>query len=53
MLIGGETYDRLGEGFECEFVGEHALSGKSESTRIYRVLGSSKDESVTHPGGEK
>jgi adenylate cyclase len=53
VLIGGETFDRLGEGFETEFLGEHALSGKSETTRIYRVLGSSKDESVTHEGEEK
>ncbi len=53
VLVGGETFDRLDDSFECEFLGEYALSGKSESTRIYRVLGSSKDESVTRPGGEK
>jgi len=53
VLIGGATFDRLGEGFETEFLGEHALSGKRETTRIYRVLGSSNDESVTHEGGEK
>jgi adenylate cyclase len=47
VLIGGETFDRLDESFETEFLGEHALSGKSKSTRIYRVLGSSNGESVT------
>jgi len=53
VLVGGETFDRLGDGFETEFIGEHALSGKSETTRIYRVLGSSKNESVTQEGEEK
>ena len=53
VLIGGETFDRLDTAFETEFLGEHALSGKSETTRIYRVLGASKDESVKHEGGER
>jgi adenylate cyclase len=53
VLIGGETFDRLDSSFETEFLGEHALSGKSEMTRIYRVLGSSKDEVSTHEGGER
>jgi class 3 adenylate cyclase len=43
VLIGEATYLLLGRAFRCRDLGLHALSGKSEETRIYRVLGASED----------
>jgi adenylate cyclase len=41
ILIGETTMQYLGGAFRTEDLGSHALKGKHESTRIYRVLGAS------------
>jgi adenylate cyclase len=38
ILISEETYQRLDNNFETEFVGKYALKGKKQETGIYRVL---------------
>ena len=38
ILISEETYQRLDNNFETEFVGKYALKGKTQETGIYRVL---------------
>jgi len=52
VLIGEETYHHLDGAFRTADLGEHALSGKSEKTRIYRVLGSLEDGPDGRGGGE-
>lgn len=39
ILIGEETWRRIGPAFECVDLGMHALKGKSEKVRILRVIG--------------
>ncbi|MBW2543796.1 MAG: adenylate/guanylate cyclase domain-containing protein [Deltaproteobacteria bacterium] len=41
ILIGETTMQYLGEEVRTEDLGSHALKGKHETTRIYRVLGTS------------
>jgi len=41
ILIGETTMQHLGEEVRIEDLGSHALKGKHEMTRIYRVLGAS------------
>jgi adenylate cyclase len=41
ILIGETTMQYLGGAFRAEDLGSHALKGKHETTRIYRVLGTS------------
>jgi adenylate cyclase len=41
ILIGDTTMQYLGERLRTEDLGSHALKGKHETTRIYRVLGTS------------
>jgi len=41
ILIGDTTMQYLDEGLRVEDLGSHALKGKHETTRIYRVLGTS------------
>ncbi|MBD2175680.1 adenylate/guanylate cyclase domain-containing protein [Pseudanabaena sp. FACHB-1998] len=38
ILISEETYQRLDNNFQTEFVGKYALKGKTQETGIYRVL---------------
>ncbi|TYQ31675.1 CHASE2 domain-containing protein [Pseudanabaena sp. UWO310] len=38
ILISEETYKRLDNNFQTEFVGKYALKGKTQETGIYRVL---------------
>jgi adenylate cyclase len=52
VLIGGETFLRLGGAFRTADLGAHALAGRSEETRIYRVLGPSEDGPLQRGGGE-
>jgi adenylate cyclase len=52
VLIGEATYLLLGGAFRCRDLGSHALSGKSEETRIFRVLGASEDAPQARGGGE-
>jgi adenylate cyclase len=53
ILIGEETFARLDGAFRTADLGEHALAGKRERTRIYRVLGSSEDIDPRREGGER
>ncbi|MGI9418596.1 MAG: CHASE2 domain-containing protein [Geminicoccaceae bacterium] len=39
ILISDATFERLGEGFATEFVGEASLRGKALTTRVHRVHG--------------
>ncbi|MDH3661196.1 MAG: CHASE2 domain-containing protein, partial [Alphaproteobacteria bacterium] len=39
ILISGATFDRLGEGFRTEFVGEASLKGKALTIDVHRVHG--------------
>jgi adenylate cyclase len=39
ILIGEETYRRIGNGFEVRSIGTHRLKGKDVALPIYRVLG--------------
>jgi len=41
ILIGESTMQYLDGAFRCEDLGRHALKGKHEATRIYRILGTS------------
>ncbi len=41
ILVGDTTMQYLGERLRVEDLGSHALKGKHETTRIYRVLGTS------------
>ena len=41
ILIGDTTMQYLGDSLRTEDLGSHALKGKQETTRIYRVLGTS------------
>ena len=41
ILIGGTTMQYLGEAYRTEDLGSHALKGKRQTIRIYRVLGTS------------
>jgi class 3 adenylate cyclase len=41
ILIGETTMQYLGGAFRAEDLGSHALKGKHETTRIYRILGTS------------
>jgi len=44
ILIGGGTMERLDGAFRALDLGNHALKGKHETTRIFRVLGRSEAE---------
>lgn len=39
IMIGEDTRRRIGEGFQTEDLGLHALKGKAEKIRIFRVIG--------------
>lgn len=49
VLIGDGTMDRLGDGFSTQDIGSHALKGKRDEIRIYRVLRSSETSDVAPP----
>jgi adenylate cyclase len=53
ILIGEETQQRLGDAFRTMDLGAHTLPGKHETTRIFRVLGSSEDASPVDEGGDR
>jgi len=50
ILVGEDTYLRLGGAFRAVDLGSHALSGKHEETRIFRVVGEATGE-ARHPEG--
>lgn len=50
VLIGDGTMERLDGGFVTQDIGSHALKGKHEEIRIYRVLRSSEGADVAPPG---
>jgi len=39
ILIAASTFERLGNRFDTEPLGEIALKGKAEQMRVYRVIG--------------
>lgn len=39
ILVGEPTYRLLGEGFQAQLIGECVLKGKSQSIKIYQILG--------------
>jgi adenylate cyclase len=53
ILIGEETFVRLDGAFRTVDLGEHALAGKSERTRVYRVIGPSEDIDPRREGGDR
>ena len=53
ILIGEETLVRLGGAFRTADLGRHALTGKREETRIYRVLGPSEDADRRRGEGDR
>lgn len=53
ILIGEETLVRLGGAFRTVDLGRHALAGKREETRIYRVLGPSEDADSQRGDGDR
>ena len=53
ILIGEDTFVRLDGAFRTVDLGRHALSGKREETRIYRVLGPSEEADPQRGEGER
>jgi class 3 adenylate cyclase len=51
ILISEETYRRLDNNFQTEFVGKFALKGKTQETGIYRVLDIKKKTNQLSPTG--
>ncbi|MBD2317718.1 CHASE2 domain-containing protein [Phormidium tenue] len=51
ILISEETYRRLDNNFQTEFVGKFALKGKTQETGIYRVLDIQKKTNQLSPTG--